>query len=149
MPNGSDNCPTVFNLTQSNVDGDAAGDHCDAGDFDGDGYSDQDEARYIGTGAGDPCGMDGWPSNLFDFPPTNVNRLDLQDVLTYVTPVRHYNRSPGETGYNPRWDLVPGPGDLLKYINIQDVTALVAGPSGNPPMFGGGRAFGLTCPFPP
>jgi hypothetical protein len=93
--------------------------------------------------------MDGWPSNLFDSLPGNVNKLDLFDVLSFVIPVRRYDRSPGEEGYDPRWDLAPGPGQLIEYINLLDVTALVSGTTGFPPMFGGARAFGQTCPFPP
>jgi len=70
-------------------------------------------------------------------------------VTSFVAPDRHFDTNPGDPFYNPRWDIRPGAGALPKFINIQDVLQLVAGPSGNPPMFGGGRAFGLTCPFPP
>ena len=40
-----------------------------------------------------------------------------------------------------RWDIVPGRGLLAKDINIQDLTALIAGDTGNPPMLGGNHAF--------
>jgi len=121
-------------------------------DFDGDGYTDDDEALKIGTNAGYPCGINGWPSNLFEplppAPPTNS--LTIQDVTSFVAPVRHFDSSPGdEPLYNPRWDIRPGAGALPKWINIQDVLQLVAGPTGNPPMLNGARAFGQTCPLPP
>ncbi len=49
-----------------------------------------------------------------------------------------------------RWDLTPGKGVFLTDINIQDLTAMLAGPSGNPPMLGGTRAFGgPVCPYAP
>ena len=36
------------------------------------------------------------------------------------------------------------------WTQLNDLTALLGGASGNPPMMGGVRAFnGLTCPWPP
>ena len=132
-----------------------------AGDDDGDGTANDgcpggpvqegpfSEAQFkIGTGSQDPCGIDGWPSNLFDGG-ASANKLTIQDVTSFVAPDRHFDTNPGDPFYNPRWDIRPGAGALPKFINIQDVLELVAGPTGNPPMFGGGRAFGQTCPFPP
>jgi len=127
----------------------------EAYDCDGDGYSGADETSVFSPLIDrdqDPCGLDGWPSNLFEpmppAPPTN--RLTIQDVTSFVAPVRHFDSSPGdEPLYNPRWDIRPGPGALPKWINIQDVLQLVAGPTGNPPMLNGARAFGQICPFPP
>jgi len=118
-------------------------------DRDGDGYTDEDEVLKIGTLAEYPCGINGWPSNLFDGG-ASANRLTIQDVTSFVAPVRHFDSNPGdEPLYNPRWDIRPGAGALPKWINIQDVLQLVAGPSGNPPMMGGARAFGQSCPLPP
>jgi hypothetical protein len=38
----------------------------------------------------------------------------------------------------------------MEDINIEDLTALLAGPSGFPPILGGGRAFdGPVCPYGP
>jgi hypothetical protein len=168
---GSDNCPGVANDTQVNPDGDAFGSACDAcpatanpascADDDNDGFTDADEAA-IGTNPGYPCGTGGWPANINDSPgpPSSFNRLDVQDILSFVAPVRRLDSSPpsdfgwvtpdnlGRTG--PRWDLVPGPfvpGG--KYINIQDILAMLGGSTGNPPMFGGSPAFNRTCPSPP
>jgi hypothetical protein len=118
-------------------------------DFDGDGYTDDDEALFIGTNPGYPCGINGWPSNVNDAG-ISANWLDILDVTSFVAPVRHFEKSPGDFGFDARWDIRPGDGGLPpKYINILDVTTLVAGPTGNPPMLNGARAFGKACPLPP
>jgi len=63
--------------------------------------------------------------------------------------VRILNSSPGDANFNPRYDLVPGQGIFAKFVNTQDMTALLAGSTGLPPMFGGARAYNHVCPFPP
>jgi hypothetical protein len=102
----------------------------------------------IGTSSKDPCGIDGWPSNLNDGG-ISFNRLDILDVTSFVAPVRRFDTSPGDFGFDSRWDIGPGAGGLTEFINILDVTTLVSGPTGNPPMLNGARAFGRDCPFPP
>jgi hypothetical protein len=72
----------------------------------------------------------------------------MQDLLSFVAPVRRLGSDMGEVSFSPRWDLVAGAGVLGSAINIQDVTALIAGVTAHPPMFGGGQAFGRICPFP-
>lgn len=66
VPDSSDNCISVPNATQANLDGDAAGDACD-GDLDGDGVgNDADNCREVpndqadadGDGVGDACDGD-------------------------------------------------------------------------------------------
>ncbi len=123
-------------------------------DFDGDGYADDIEALNIGTNAGYPCGINGWPSNLFEpavpTPASPLNTLTIQDILSYVAPVRHFGTSPPNALYSPRWDLIPGPGGLGDYINIQDLIETFAQTTaGYPPMLNGTRAFGQACPLPP
>ncbi len=56
-------------------------------DFDGDGYTDDNEALKIGTAPGYPCGGNGWPSDLYsaDF---SLNKLDISDLVSFVAPVR-------------------------------------------------------------
>jgi hypothetical protein len=70
-------------------------------------------------------------------------------MLSFVAPVRRLDTSPGDAYFTPRWDLAPGSNGLSEQINIQDILAVLAGATGNPPMFGGAPAFGKTCPFPP
>jgi hypothetical protein len=143
-----DNCPSVYNPAQLDGDDDSLGDHCDSGDSDGDGYGDANEVRWIGTGAGAPCGGDGWPSNVQDAG-TSANKLDINDIVSFLAPDRRLDKDPGQLNYDARWDLTPGKSGLGSYINIQDITSLLSGPTGNPPMFSGTRAYGKTCPFAP
>jgi hypothetical protein len=124
-------------------------------DCDEDGYSGAAEASIyfpLLDRDQDPCGNDGWPANLHDEPgpplPT-VNTLDIFDVTSYLAPDRRLDTSPGDTFFDVRWDLVPGPDIFLEHINIQDVTALFGGTPAFPPMFGFATAYGRTCPSPP
>jgi hypothetical protein len=67
----------------------------------------------------------------------------MSDVTSFLAPVRHIWTSPGDAGYDARWDLVPGKGVFGENINIADITLLL---TVEPPMFGGQRAFsGPTC----
>jgi CSLREA domain-containing protein len=142
-----DNCPYDDNPGQEDTDGDLLGDVCDPcpanADCDGDGYTDGVEAKFIGTDPQDPCGTDGWPSDLvgsgFSF-----NRLDIVDLGSFVTPVRRFNTSPWDPEFSARWDLKPG-ASVGAYINVTDLAAMISGPTGYPPMFGGARAMGKTC----
>jgi len=40
-----------------------------------------------------------------------------------------------------RWNLVPGKGLFANWVSIIDLTTLLTGSSGYPPMRGGARAF--------
>ncbi len=111
-------------------------------DNDGDGWTYAAEG-WIGTDPADPCGGNAWPADLVS-DGTSLNKLDIADFSSFVAPLRRLGTSPGYPNFNPRWDLVPG-STFGKYINISDMAALVSGPTGYPPMFGGGRAFGQTC----
>jgi hypothetical protein len=107
------------------------------------------EAQFkIGTNAGYPCAQTGWPSDVFSSG-ASANKLTIQDVISFVAMPRKLDKNPGEAGFNSRWDLVPGRGILGKFININDITALVNGTTGNPPMFNNTRAFDKVCPFAP
>lgn len=53
IPNNIDNCPTVSNPAQADVDNDSLGDACDTDDYDNDGLSDQQEFQ-LGTDPADP-----------------------------------------------------------------------------------------------
>jgi hypothetical protein len=123
-------------------------------DCDGDGYIGSTEAAIFfgsgGNGNRDPCGNNGWPADLFASTPGGFqyNTLNVQDLGSFLAPVRHFQTSSGETNFSPRWDLVPG-STFGEHINAQDLAALVAGSSGFPPMTLPARAFGQTCPWAP
>ncbi len=120
-------------------------------DRDGDGFTDENEALKIGTRADKSCGNDGWPADLF-VDGLSFNKLDLQDLGSFVGPVRRLGTSQGvDANYSARWDLVPG-SIAGKHINISDLAAVVPSTfttTSRPPMFGGTPAFGKVCPSPP
>lgn len=120
-----------------------------ASDADGDGFSFAVE-MHLGTDPNDPCGNPdfsrpgapsfAWPADLSIASP---NRVDLLDLATFIAPVRRFNTSAGDPGYDPRWDVAPGKGALAKDINIADISALV---TARAPMFGSQRVFnGPAC----
>jgi hypothetical protein len=116
-------------------------------DCDGDGYKGTAES-HVGTSSQDPCGSTGWPSDFIQGG-IQPNTLNIQDLGSYVTPVRRLGTSQGDPNFNARWDIVPG-STLGSHINIQDLGALFVGATGHPPMLGGTtRAFGQSCPWPP
>ncbi len=122
-------------------------------DCDGDGYTGATEDHVFDTTARDQdaCGTTAWPSDLASGgTPTSTNRLTVSDITSFVAPDRHFNTSPpSDPLYDPRWDLLPGPGLLDAYINIQDIIAIIASETGHPSMFEGARAFdGKLCPWP-
>ena len=137
----SDNCVFTANPAQANWDADSLGDACD--DSDGDGFTDEVEF-YVGTGPSVRCGLDGWPLEL-DTALFSDNRIDIIDLTTYVLPVRRLGTSPGDAGFDQRWDIVPGPGILGTYVNLADLTGFVLL---RPPMLDGERALNSTCPLP-
>ena len=121
-------------------------------DCDGDGYTGAAEPSIFGVAGRDQdaCGTDAWPSDIVaGGTPDSTNRVTLTDLTSFLAPVRRLNTSPPQSGFSPRWDLVPGPGTFLNYINLQDMTATLAADTGLPPMLGGARAFnGRPCPWP-
>ncbi|HSP54221.1 MAG TPA: YncE family protein, partial [Dehalococcoidia bacterium] len=107
------------------------------------------EAQFnIGTSSVDPCGLSSWPSDLvWGGTPNSTNKVTITDLTSFLAPARHLDTSPGNPNFNRRWDLVPGRGLFPNWIAINDLTALLSGASGAPPMFGGARAFGgPLCP---
>jgi polyhydroxybutyrate depolymerase len=91
-----------------------------------------------------------WPSdvNRSAGPPDSFNRVNIFDLTTLLAPVRYFDTDVGTNPGDVRFDLAPGPGLFLTDINITDLTALLAGPSGMPPMLAGVRAFdGPVCPY--
>ncbi|HET9477036.1 MAG TPA: hypothetical protein VFP63_06080, partial [Dehalococcoidia bacterium] len=103
------------------------------------------EARYVGTNAAYPCGFNSWPADLWDQPPLSANKITVQDLTSFIAPVRRLNTSSGPN-FSARWDLLPGAGIFSNTINVQDMTALV---TLTPPMLNGARALnGPVCPLP-
>jgi glucose/arabinose dehydrogenase len=121
-------------------------------DCDGDGFAGSAEANVFSASGRDQdaCGTTAWPA---DFAaggvPDSTNRVNIGDLTTFLAPLRRLDTSPPDTAFAVRWDLMPGAGVLPHVVNIADVTALLAGDSGFPPMFSGTRAFGgARCPWP-
>jgi hypothetical protein len=137
-----DNCPLTANPGQANWDGDAAGDACEDGD--GDGFMDYAEL-HVGTGPEVQCGFDGWPADLWPSG-TSANRVDVQDIVSFLAPVRIVDSSPGSANYDVRWDLAPGTGGVLTWeINVQDLITIIIL---RPDMLGGEKAMNQYCPNP-
>ncbi len=115
-------------------------------DSDGDGFSDSVEL-VLGTNPNSPCGSFdqtkatnpslSWPADLAGG--TSANQVDLQDLISFLAPVRRLGTSQGDANFDRRWDLVPGRGAFSADINLEDLARLV---TLAPPMFGGVRAFG-------
>jgi len=83
---------------------------------------------------------DAWSVDLYSGGvPNSTDRINVLDFTSFVAPAgsRRLNTSPGETSYTARWDLIPGRGPFLGWINVTDLTAILTGSSGVPPMFGG------------
>ena len=115
-------------------------------DCDGDGYVGATETHVM-TSDQDPCGADGWPSDLVA-DGWQANTLNIQDLGSFLLPMRRLGTSVGNPAFDVRWDLAPGStgGPAL---DLEDIAAMVNGASGYPPMLGGLRAFGRTCPYAP
>lgn len=88
-----------------------------------------------------------WPADLVSTG-MSANRIDVQDLVSFLAPIYYLNTMEGTNPGDVRWDLVPGPGGLGSYdINVLDLNSvnIVA-----PPMLGGVRAYGgPPCPWPP
>ena len=114
-------------------------------DMDNDGFAKSVEV-HVGTDPTDPCGQTAWPADLYVTSPS-ANDVDLQDVLSYVAPVRYFNTDVGSHPGDIRWDIVPGSGAFLVDLNLNDVLQLAVL---YPPMLEGVRAFsGPPCPYAP
>jgi uncharacterized protein YkwD len=118
-------------------------------DADGDGFTFAVET-HVGTNTNDTCGnpdtsLPGSPSRAWpaDLSIASPNQVDILDLATFVAPVRRFNTSTGDPGYDRRWDIAPGGGSLGKEINIMDVSAIVTARAS---MFGSQRVFnGPAC----
>jgi hypothetical protein len=132
---------------------------CPGIDTDGDGVTDEAEVS-IGTDALGRCGAGGflqdppstdWP---LDFThggtPNSTDLITITDQTSFLAPIRRLDTYPGHPDFDPRWDLIPGTGGFgTNWIQISDLTALHAGPSGYPPMTNGAKVYGSTSPCTP
>jgi hypothetical protein len=123
----------------------------------------QDGARSegefnIGTNSLGPCsvGVDpgpspSWPSDLVSggAPLDSTDRINVLDITSYLVP-RRLDTSPGDANYSERFDLAPGlTFPFTEWIAVNDLTTLLAGSQGFPPMFGAMKAFnGPLCTGP-
>ncbi len=141
-------------VNDDSTDDPVTDDGCPGGPAQAGAYS---EAQFnIGTDALDPCGQTAWPSDfVWGSVPDSTNRITLIDLTSFLGPMRHLGTSPDVvppvgSAFSARWDLVPGKGVFSTWISLNDLTALLGGSSGFPPMLGGAKAFnGPACPFPP
>jgi hypothetical protein len=108
----------------------------------------------IGTGALARCHAGSvtnpspsWPSDFISgSTPDSTDVTNILDLTSLLAPTRRLDTSPGHPDFLMRYDLMPGKGTFTDWINITDLTALIAGDSGFPHMFGNGKAFnGPTC----
>jgi hypothetical protein len=149
--------PTPAPTPSGDADGDTIPDGSDPDD-DNDGFPDATEVM-IPTSAQDSCGdydlshpnpgpdtkpSLSWPADfsMAQGAIDSFQRINVLDLTTFLAPVRYLNTNVGTNPGDGRWDVVPGPGIFGVDINVNDLTSLLAGPSANPPMLGGVRAFG-------
>ena len=92
-----------------------------------------------------------WPSDLRG-DGISLNKVNIVDLGSYVSPIRRINQSPGDPNFHIRWDVVPL-STVGKHINVADLQAITStsAATGLPPMLGGTtRAFnGPVCPYGP
>jgi len=115
-------------------------------DMDNDGFVKLTE-QHVGTLPNDPCGQNAWPADVYSSD-TSFNDVDIQDITSYLAPVRYLDTDVGAHPGDIRWDISPGSGGALPDdINIQDLTTVIVT---TPPMLEGPRAFGgPPCPYAP
>jgi hypothetical protein len=84
-----------------------------------------------------------WPSDFVSASiPNSTDKVNILDLSSFIAPSRHLDTSPGNPNFNARWDLGPGRGVFSNMINVSDMSAMIAGSTGFPAMFGGAKAFG-------
>jgi hypothetical protein len=94
-----------------------------------------------------PAVSGGWPADLISAGvPNSTDRVNIRDITSFLAPTNRLNSSPGNPNFNARWDLVPGRGPVTHWINIQDLSNLIAVMPAMPPFNGSTRALnGAAC----
>jgi glucose/arabinose dehydrogenase len=117
-------------------------------DCDGDGYIGTAEDHVFSAAARgnqDACGTTRWPADLTSGGTFSLNKINISDLATFITPVRYINTNVGTNPGDVRWDVVPG-STFGTDINVQDIASITVL---YPPMFASNRAFGYrACPWP-
>jgi hypothetical protein len=121
-------------------------------DTDGDGFSDEAEV-YMGTDSLGRCEVGGttsvppqanissdWPGDTNDGGAASRDEVDTVDLSSFTGGLRPLGKSPGESGFDRRFDVIPGPGALTQWINTLDLSHVT---TFAPPMFGA-TAFNYT-----
>jgi len=126
-------------------------------DCDRDGYKGTVENHVYAPsvrGDQDPCGSNaspptsppspiGWPADL-KAGSLSANKVTVEDLASFLVPVRYLGTNVGTNTGDIRWDLSPGKGSSAQDINIQDLAALLA----LAPMLGTRALNGALCPWP-
>jgi hypothetical protein len=89
----------------------------------------------------------GWPADVYRQGASQL-KINIQDITSYIAPIRRLNTSPWQNGFDVRWDLQPGKGVIYStWINILDLTTLFVSPYPTiPPFYGVIRPFnGPAC----
>jgi hypothetical protein len=117
-------------------------------DTDGDGGKDAVEI-HLGTDPLSRCGRGfeaspstaskAWPTDLRGESAISADKINVTDIGSFVSGVKKFQTSPGEVGFDRRWDLRPGT-TVGKWIGVSDL-AVVA--TNNPPPMYEVRAFGF------
>jgi hypothetical protein len=98
-------------------------------DCDGDGFTGITENHVYPLnvqGDQDACGAalnGGWPADFVSGgTPSSTDRVTIQDVASFLAPVRYFNTNIGTHPGDQRWDIVPGKGPLSSDVNVQDLS---------------------------
>ena len=69
-----------------------------------------------------------------------ADKLNVQDTGTFTSPIDRNGTSPGDPGFDRRWDLRPG-STVGEWIGVTDIAAVT---TNNPVPMYGVKAFGFA-----